>query len=100
MDKVDKMGWWGAIMEGDTEINTKKVSPENSKLSDLDGETRGMVEKMMYVLQEASRVYIEEEENERWFCVIHSLHMRYTHFGTLIVAFFFMLTCATCFHVY
>jgi hypothetical protein len=47
LTKAEGMHWWSSVVAGDPAIDTQQVEPENSKLQELDPETRTTVEKMM-----------------------------------------------------
>ncbi len=46
------MHWWDCVIQGDPKIDTQKINPESSNISDLDDEMKPTVEKMMFDMRQ------------------------------------------------
>ncbi|RYE97531.1 MAG: hypothetical protein EOO41_03410 [Methanobacteriota archaeon] len=63
--KDNTMEWWTSVAEGEPAIDVSLIEPENSKLNDLDADTRTTVEKMMFDQRQKARGLPTADELQR-----------------------------------
>ena len=58
--------WWDSIIKlEEPKIDTQKINPESSKLSDLDGDMKSSVEKMMFDMRQKQQGLPTSDELEK-----------------------------------
>jgi hypothetical protein len=65
LQKSNQMEWWDCVCQGDPKIDVRAVRPESSSVSDLEGETRKTVEKMMYDQRQKAMGLPSSDEEEK-----------------------------------
>jgi hypothetical protein len=65
-EKYDTYKWWECLIKGEQVIDTTKINPEPSKLSDIeDNDMRSQVEKMMFDTRQKSQGLPTSDELEK-----------------------------------
>ena len=59
------MNWWDSLVKGEQPIDTQKINPEPSKISDLDGDMKTSVNKMVFDMQQKQKGLPSSDELEK-----------------------------------